>query len=241
MSPENCKTQPIHACDYLDQPEGAMMKFLNVFPMTAALLMGVLPLVAHSAETTAISGEVLSAAGERIRQTGEQIRADLKAAHARVEAKKVRDELERKRELDQAAKDAAAQAVIKENKQRQTQEAAQARARQEATARATQAEHERQLVLEEQRVKEAAANKLLAKERAANALREARLATGEGAFASEAEEKERQLALVTQRVKEESTVKAPADKTQPAKVLTAKDRATIALREARQSVGEKAF
>ena len=174
----------------------------------AATLVMLLSVCAQAAETErskavsdppTVSAEDLAAIGERIRQTGAQIRADIKEARARLDAQKAQEEAERKRDAEQARLQA-----IRESKNRQAAEAAQTRARQEAAAQAEQAarEHqeslraqrqqaekakrEEQLALAAQSAKaEQVARRQTAKEKAAEALSQARASAGVRAFAEE--------------------------------------------------------
>lgn len=157
------------------------MKYHCASRIVAVALMSALPVLAHSAESEAIEafsgGSTadqldLEAVSERIRETGAQMRADLKKARARLEAQKARQESERKREAEQArqqaVKDAAAQAAIRDNKQRQVVETP---ARREAGQR-TQVSS--QVTSPAQRAKD----EKEARERAAKALMEARQSAG---------------------------------------------------------------
>jgi Skp family chaperone for outer membrane proteins len=116
--------------------EGMPMKFSYAAPLAAAILIVLFPLNTYSAEsdTTSLSAEELSNISKRIRETGAQMKEDLKHARARMEARKAQEEADRKHEAELAH-----QRAIQEEKQRQAQEAAQARARQEAAARAAPA------------------------------------------------------------------------------------------------------
>lgn len=147
--------------------------------VVAAMLISLLPVCAYPAgaepgtgnPAVAVDEMDLKAVGQRIRQTGAQMQADLRKARARLEANKVQQAAARKREAEaarqQAIKDQARRAAIRERQQRETAQ--------------KQAEPARQAALAAHHTKQEKA----AKQRAAQALKEALKSEGEKAFADE--------------------------------------------------------
>jgi hypothetical protein len=135
--------------------------------MHAALFAAWLPVAgsvfAADANSPANSGDDLNAASERIRETGRQMQKDIQDRLRQVRAQRAvleaRQAAERKQETErdkqQAEKDRAALASIKEAKQREALAAAQEKARKEATARAAETERMRQAELKEKEEQEA--------------------------------------------------------------------------------------
>lgn len=173
------------ACGRFRITKGMAMKIQCGARVAAVSLLILLPLGAHSAGSESMSADDLASASERIRQTGAQLQADIKQARARHEAQQAKQDAERKREAELARLQAT-----QETNHRQAQEAAQARAHQEAAAKAERAEREKQKLAEkverERQLALAAQDKIAqrqaAKQRAVEALREARASVGESAF-----------------------------------------------------------
>jgi len=115
--------------------QGVAMKSHLLVLAVVVSFSSLLSLNAYASE----ADDSLAAAGERIRQTGVQLQADIKKARERLEAQEAREAIERKREAERER-----QQAIMEEKQRHAQEVAQARARREEAARAEQAERLRQ-------------------------------------------------------------------------------------------------
>ena len=135
--------------------------------VTVALLTAWFPtagsVFAADATSSATSRDDLNAASERIRDTGHQMQKDIQEKLRQVRAQRAvleaRQAAERKQEAErakqQADKDRAALAAIKEAKQREALAAAQEKARREAVARATEIERARQAELKEKEEQEA--------------------------------------------------------------------------------------
>lgn len=117
-----------------------------------------------AADATSPAGDDLNAASERIRETGRQMQKDIQDKLRQVRAQRAvleaRQAAERKQEAErakqQADKDRAALAAIKEAKQREVLAATQEKARREAAARAAELEQARLAELKEKEDEEAA-------------------------------------------------------------------------------------
>ena len=136
--------------------------------VTVALLTAWFPtagsVFAADATSSATSRDDLNAASERIRDTGHQMQKDIQEKLRQVRAQRAvleaRQAAERKQEAErakqQADKDRAALAAIKEAKQREALLASQEKARREAAARAVELEQTRLAELKEKEDEEAA-------------------------------------------------------------------------------------
>lgn len=130
----------------------------------AAVCLGISLLAGSVHAQSDVSDDSLKAASERIRQTGQQLQQDiherlekLRRERAALQARQAEERSnEAVREREQAEKDKAALAAVKEARQREALAAAQEKARREAAARAAEAERLRQAELKEKEEQEAA-------------------------------------------------------------------------------------
>lgn len=111
-----------------------------------------------------VSDDSLKAAGERIRETGQQLQKDiqerlerLRRERAVLQSRQTEERnIEATRARQQADKDKAALAAVKEARQREALAATQDKARKEAAARTAEAERLRQAELQDKQEQEAA-------------------------------------------------------------------------------------
>lgn len=141
------------------------MKRLSTLTFPAAVLCLSACLLTVGAQADAdLSDESLKAASERMRQTGQQLQKDIQERLERLRRERAalqsRQTEERSNEMErarqQAEKDKAALAAVKEARQREALAAAQEKARKEAAARAAEAERLRAAELKEKEEQEAA-------------------------------------------------------------------------------------
>lgn len=144
------------------------MKLIRAMPIAAGCLAALLLTAngarAEGSDAAAISDDNLKAAGERIRQTGQLLQKDIQDKLERLRRERAalvtRQAAERKQEAErahqQAEKDRAALAAIKEARQREALQAAQEKARQEAAERAAELERIHQAELKAKEEEEAA-------------------------------------------------------------------------------------